>query len=117
MALTGERLLELVKRLGQTLEQHHIPYAFSGAIANFVWGVPRATKDVDLLLTVPRIQLPKVIELLLGLGCFGGLQQAVRDSKEHYCVRLSYEGTLIELFLPYLPYHQEVIRRRVQREI
>lgn len=117
MVLTGERLLELVKRIGQTLEQHRIPYAFSGAIANLLWGVPRSTRDVDLLLAVPRIQLPKVIESLLGLGCQGDCQRALKDSLEQYCVRLSYEGILVELFLPYLPYHQEVMRRRVRREI
>lgn len=117
MALTGERLLELVKRIGQTLEQQGIPYAFSGAIANFLWGVPRATKDVDLLVTVPRIRLPRVLELLLGLGCQGDLQQALKDSLEHHCVRLSYEGVLIEVFLPYLPYHQHVMQRRIQHGI
>jgi len=117
MPLTGSRLLELVKQIGQRLERQQIPYALSGAIANLLWGVPRATKDIDLLLTVPRIRLPEVWELLCSLGCQGNLQQALQESLEQHCLRLSFEGVVIEVFLPYLPYHHEVLRRRVRREI
>lgn len=113
----GETYLELVKQLARTLAARHIPYAFSGALANAVWGVPRATKDVDLLISVPRIALPETVQCLLALGCTGSVDEALVSSREEYVMRLKYQGIEVEIFLPYLPFHQDVLRRRVSHEV
>jgi len=117
MTSSGEAYLGLVKGIAQTFETHRILYAFSGALANALWGIPRATKDLDLLVHVPRIALPTTIELLFGLGCQGSLEEVLKTSLDEHVIRLDYQGMDVEVFLPFLPYHHEVLRRRVQHPI
>ena len=117
MTIGGESYVGLVKQIARTFEDHRVLYAFSGALANAAWGVPRATKDLDLLISVPRVALPKTLELLLGLGCRGSMEEALKTSLDEHVIRLDYQGMEVEVFLPYLPYHQEVLRRRVQVEV
>lgn len=117
MTSAGETYLGLVKRIARTFEEHQVVYAMSGALANAVWGVPRATKDLDLIISVSRIALPKTVQLLFDLGCRGSLDEALKTSLEEHVIRLEYEGFEIEVFLPYLPYHHEVLRRRIPHEV
>jgi hypothetical protein len=151
MTPAGEAYLNLVKGIAKTFEAHTVLYAFSGALANAVWGVPRATKDLDMLIHVSRIALPNTVEspwhlgtphcvgrhpahaldeatrahgqrpwpdggveLLFGLGCQGSLEEALNTSLDEHVIRLDYQGMEVEVFLPYLPYHHDVLRRRVQ---
>jgi hypothetical protein len=46
---------ELTALVGE-LERDHVEYALAGALALAVWGVPRATQDIDLL--VPLAAVP-----------------------------------------------------------
>jgi len=117
MTLGGGAFLDLVKRIATTCEEQRLLYAFSGALANAVWGVPRATKDLDLLISVPRIALPKTLEALRALGCRGSMEGALKTSIEEHVVRLDYQGLEVEVFLPSLPYHDEVLRRRIRRDV
>jgi hypothetical protein len=49
-----------------TLDQAKIDYALVGALAVAVWGAPRATKDIDLL--VQRADLPRATTVLGARG-------------------------------------------------
>ena len=40
--------IEAARQIGSCLDEDGVPYAIGGALALGVWGVPRATKDVDL---------------------------------------------------------------------
>ncbi len=54
--MTGlERTLITVVRF---LDTHAIPYMIIGGIANLVWGVPRATLDVDVTIWVAEDDIP-----------------------------------------------------------
>ncbi len=46
------RVREVALRLVDLLEAHSVPYAVMGGIAVPVWGIPRATYDVDVVLSV-----------------------------------------------------------------
>ncbi len=48
----ARRVVEVALRLIDLLEGKSTPYALMGGIAIPVWGIPRATYDVDLVLAV-----------------------------------------------------------------
>lgn len=52
MAKNQNKLTNLVCQLAIALEKEKTIYAISGAIANAAWGVPRATTDVDILVSL-----------------------------------------------------------------
>lgn len=51
-------------RVAQLLNAEEIPYMVIGGVANLVWGVPRATVDVDITVWVEEDQVPSFIETL-----------------------------------------------------
>ncbi len=56
------RLIEEFEALVAALADADVPYALVGGLAVAVWGAPRATKDIDLLV------LPADVERVLAVG-------------------------------------------------
>ncbi len=61
-------LLEVAGILADLFERLKAPYAIGGAIAQNFWGVIRATQDVDLLVSLPRIRFEELRGALAGAG-------------------------------------------------
>src|SRR5690242_15588967 len=59
-------LYEEFKALVSSLEEHHIDYAVCGGLAMAVWGAPRATVDIDLLILTEALEEAKRLARSLG---------------------------------------------------
>ena len=59
-------LYDELRAILEALEQAQIPHALVGGLAVAVWGAPRATKDIDLL--IQRQDLPGALEAARGCG-------------------------------------------------
>jgi hypothetical protein len=59
-------LFEELTQLIAALNERDVPYALVGGLAMAVWGFPRATVDIDLL--VPAASLPSCEEVAESLG-------------------------------------------------
>ena len=115
--MNEQRLIDFVKDVAKSLDREKILYAISGAIANMVWGVPRATHDVDILVSTSALKLPKLIEIFLASGCQGNVKDAINQARKDYLIRLRYGKSWIEIFLPAISYHHNVLKRRVAVDI
>lgn len=110
-------LVNLTKEIVSALNNRNIQYALSGAIANVVWGIPRATQDIDILISVPQIQLPSLLEIFFSLGFKGDSKELILKAQKEYFIRLAHHAVTLEIFLPAIPYHHQVIKRRVKYDI
>jgi hypothetical protein len=71
---------ELTAVLG-ALDGAGVEYALIGGLAVAVWGAPRATKDIDLL--VQRADVPRAMAAVRSLGfTLGGLPFELKDGTE-----------------------------------
>lgn len=59
-------LFDELKAVLEALDSAHVDYALVGGLAVAVWGAPRATKDIDLL--VKKAELPRAMAALKALG-------------------------------------------------
>jgi hypothetical protein len=59
-------LIEELSALVRALDDAHVEYALVGGLAVAVWGVPRATKDIDLL--VERADAERAAAVAKGCG-------------------------------------------------
>jgi hypothetical protein len=59
-------LYEEFKNLIESLHRREIPYALCGGLAMAVYGMPRATVDIDLL--APPESVPELMDMAAGLG-------------------------------------------------
>lgn len=107
-------LLAVLGRVAGALEGLAVPYAVSGAVAQNFWGIVRGTLDLDLLMVVPAVRLPALVERLSAEGASVELAGALRSLREEHVLRFSLEGVPVEIFVPYLPFHASALGRAVR---
>jgi hypothetical protein len=59
---------EFMLRIVAALEAYGIPYMLTGSLASSMYGVPRATNDVDIVIAPTPSQLTSLIQLCIRLG-------------------------------------------------
>jgi hypothetical protein len=62
--MIGEFLLRVVT----ALDMNEIPYMLTGSLASSMYGVPRATNDVDIVIEPNRAQLVSLVQLFERVG-------------------------------------------------
>lgn len=110
-------LTGVVTDLAGLLGRGGYSYAFTGAIAATFWGVVRATEDVDVTVAVERVRLPSLVESLGAIGCQGQLREFLASLDAEFAFRPVCRGVEIEIFVPFLPWQHEALRRRVRKEV
>jgi predicted nucleotidyltransferase len=110
-------LTAVLRRVAEALEELGVPFAVSGGVAQNYWGIVRTTLDLDLLITLPALRIPVLVERLSREGARVELAEALRTLREEHVLRARMEGVPLELFVPYLPFHASVLARAVRIEI
>ena len=100
--------------LAEVFDARGIPYALGGAIAYGLWGIPRATVDVDVNVFVRDEELGRVTEGLCALGATMDLAQA-REASEHAGMFVTHlGGWRVDVFTPSIPFAWEACQTRVR---
>ena len=56
--------LQVVARLARALDRLAIPYVVGGSLASSIYGIPRATQDVDLVAEIELLHVETLINAL-----------------------------------------------------
>jgi hypothetical protein len=96
------------------LSRHSIKYAVIGGMAAGFRSQPRFTKDIDFLLQVPQLQLPRVLEDLAEQGFVFDELAAIRAWTQDHMTVLFYHGMRIDWLKPMLPVYQHVLDRATE---
>jgi predicted nucleotidyltransferase len=108
-----EPLLEAVRVLAEELAKSQAHYALIGGIAASVRGRTRFTDDVDLLIAVPQIQLPSLLESLIGRGFSIDLLPTIREWTQHHMIVMRYGEVRVDWLKPVVPLYQHVLDNAV----
>jgi hypothetical protein len=103
---------EKVVALERALRDAGIPHAFGGAIALAYYATPRGTQDIDVNLFVPASDLDRVLGVLAPLGVDPANQAVRLRTERDEQVRVSWDGTPLDLFFAYDPLHDACRERR-----
>jgi hypothetical protein len=118
-----QHLLRLISDLADVFDRVGSRYAFGGALANNYWGILRTTQDVDCLVLTPAVQYQRLADELNRIGCVvrkEGTDETVtvaemrRQEQERKLIELWRSDARAELFVPYLPLQDEILRRAVR---
>lgn len=95
------------------LEAEAIPYMVIGGMANAVWGVPRATLDVDVTVWVPDARIVETVRQIA--ASFQVLTQAPERfiAQTRVLPVQTREGVAIDIVFGMTPFEEEAIRRAV----
>lgn len=80
-------------------------------------GVIRATRDVDLLLAVPAVSLPGLLQRLREAGCEIDATRVMDEWPREHLTRIRYRSVPIDWLAPVIPLFQLVLDRARSRSI
>lgn len=106
--------IEAARQIGSCFDEDGIPYAIGGALALGVWGVPRATIDVDVSAFVRRDELGRVLDSLERAGVIVARDQAAKDVARIGLVRGQLGRVVIDVFISEHPQYA-AMRDRTRR--
>ena len=59
---------EFLRRLTTALDMNGVPYMLTGSVASSMWGIPRSTNDIDIVVAPTRAQLLSLVALFQRVG-------------------------------------------------
>jgi len=88
-----------------------VSYALIGGLATGYRSRPRYTKDIDLIIDIPQISLPAVLDALGGLGFEFDQREVIAEFSRHHMAVLWRNGVRIDWLKPLLPVYRHVLER------
>jgi hypothetical protein len=102
-------LIRAVELLGETFAKRSIRYALIGGLAATMRGRPRFTQDVDVLLDVPQLALPPLLEELARLGFLFDAETVIREYVHECMTSFRFGVTRIDWLKPILPLYAHAL--------
>jgi hypothetical protein len=100
---------EAISRLGQALSEFE-DWALIGGLAIAFRGIPRTTLDIDLLLAIPRIQLPSALDRMREQGFDLDVQKVLVELRDDHLSRIRYGSIRIDLLSAVLGLFTDVVK-------
>ena len=106
--LEGE-LVRAVELLAETFSARSIRYAVVGGLATLMRGRPRFTQDVDVLLDVPQLALPGLLEELARRGFDFDTATVIREYVREHMTAFRFGTVRIDWLKPMLPLYARTL--------
>ena len=107
-SLAGD-LVAAVEILGEVFENRGVRYALLGGLATMLRGRPRFTQDVDVLLEVPQLALPGLLDELVARGFSLDRETVIRQFVEQHMTAFRYGVVRIDWLKPVLPLYSHAL--------
>jgi hypothetical protein len=98
-----------VELLAETFARESIRYAIIGGLGAMLRGRLRFTQDVDVLLEVPQIRLPGLLDRLEQCGFQFDQATVIREFVREHMTVISYGETRIDWLKPVIPIYFRVL--------
>lgn len=107
----ANQLSDAFDRASEALHESGVKYALIGGFAVACHGLPRATQDVDFLISVPRLLLPDLLQSFQQRGFSVDQAVVLRELRDDHLSAIRYGDIRVDLLDAVLP----VFRRAVER--
>lgn len=104
-------LLGALARLVEVLNQRKTSYALVGGLGVAVRGPVRATRDIDMIVSVPQIELARLLEALAEHGFSVDLYNAIRTWREDHLLEFALGGVRVDWIKAVLPVFERILGR------
>ena len=107
-SLAGD-LVTAVETLSEVFVERGIEYALLGGIATMLRGRPGFTQDVDILLSVPQVALPGLLDELIRRGFSLDADTVIREFVQHHMTAFRFGVVRIDWLKPVLPLYAHAL--------
>ena len=106
--LAGD-LVAAVEVLGEVLDARGIRYALLGGLATILRGRPRFTQDIDILIDVPQIALPGLLDELIDRGFALDRDTVIWQYVQQHMTAFRFGVVRIDWLKPVLPLYAHAL--------
>lgn len=107
-SLAGD-LIRAVEILGEVFDARGVRYALLGGLATMLRGRPRFTQDIDILLDVPQIALPGLLDELVERGFSLDRDTVIRQFVREHMTSFRFGTVRIDWLKPVLPLYDHAL--------
>ncbi len=104
-----DNLVRAVELLAITFTAQSIRYAVIGGLATVLRGRPRFTQDVDVLLDVPQLALPGLLDELARVGFLFDRDTVIREYVREHMTSFRFGSVRIDWIKPVLPLYARTL--------
>jgi hypothetical protein len=108
--LLADELVRAVERLADVLTARGVRYALVGGLAAQLRGRPRTTQDVDILLDVPQLALPGLLDELSAVGFDLDAAVVIRQYVREHMTQFRFGRVRIDWLKPVLSLYSRALR-------
>jgi hypothetical protein len=101
--------LRAVESLTEVFESRSIRYALIGGLAFMLRGRPRFTQDVDFLIDIPQVVLPKLLDDLVDRGVTLDPAVVIKEYVREYMTSFSFGVVRVDWLKPLLPLYSRTL--------
>jgi hypothetical protein len=105
----ADELIRAVELLADAFSSRSVRYAIVGGLGTLMRGRPRFTQDVDVLLDVPQIALPGLLEELARSGFDLDVATVIREYVQEHMTAFRLGTVRIDWLKPVLPLYARTI--------
>jgi hypothetical protein len=105
----ANELIRAVELLADTYAARSIRYAIVGGLATLLRGRPRFTQDVDVLLDVPQLALPGLLDELARLGFTFDPHTVIQEYVREHMTAFRFGTVRIDWLKPVLPLYARTL--------
>src|SRR4051794_31401627 len=105
----GDELVRAVEQLAEAFAARSIRYALIGGVATMMRGRPRFTDDVDILLTVPQIALPGLLQDLSARGFTLDADVTIQQYVRKHITAFHFGNVSIDWLKPVVPLYDRTL--------
>jgi hypothetical protein len=98
-----------VEGLADVFSARSVRYAIVGGLATLLRGRPRFTHDVDVLLDVPQVELPGLLDELARRGFAFDRDKVIREYVREHMTVLRFGSVRIDWLKPLLPLYAKAL--------
>ena len=113
----SQNLTACLAELAESLNRRGIQYALIGALAAAYHSRPRFTQDIDLLLNVPQLALPPLLDELRDKGFVLDVEATIRAWNQDQMAVFTFRGVRVDWLKPVLPVFQHVLDRAQEQAL
>jgi hypothetical protein len=105
----ADELIRAVELLADVFAARSIRYVVVGGLATLLRGRPRFTQDVDILLDVPQLALPGLLDELARLGFAFDMATVIREYVWEHMTAFRFGSVRIDWLKPVLPLYARTL--------
>ncbi len=107
----SSELLRALERLVFVLNDRRTDYALIGGLGVAVRGPIRATRDIDMIVRVPQIELPRLLDAVAEQGFRVDLYDALRSWREGHLLEFAFGAVRVDWIKAVLPVFEQILDR------